>query len=318
MVIKEILDKIKRYESIIIHRHVRPDPDAYGSQVGLAEIIKSSFPNKQVYVVGDSDGSLDFLAQMDQVSDEVYQGALAIICDTANRERISDQRYKLAEEIIKIDHHPEVDIYGDVVWINTQSSSTSEMIYELFVYGKDTGMLITDRAAKLLYAGIIGDTGRFLFPSTTNVTFRYASELASYDFDRTQLYEDLYKTSENIAHLKGYILQNFSVSPNGVSAIKITKDILEKYNLTSEQTSKLVGVLGDVEGIYTWVIFVEEEDLIRVRLRSKGPAIHEIAAKFNGGGHPLASGATIYDWKETENVIAELEKACQNHYQTDN
>lgn len=312
MIVNDILTKIKAYDRIIIHRHVRPDPDAYGSQVGLAEIIKESFPNKEVFVVGDEEESLFFLAKMDQIKDEQFEGALTIICDAANQARIADQRYRLAAEIIKIDHHPEVDEYGSISWINTKSSSTSEMIYELFVYGKESGIVISDRAAMLLYAGIVGDTGRFLFPSATDITFQYASELVRYDFDRTALYDNLYKMNENIAHLKGYILQNFSVSPHGVSAIKITKNILEEYHLTPDQTSKLVGVLGDIEGIRAWVIFVEDKDLIRVRLRSKGPVIHHIAAKFNGGGHPLASGATIYDWKETDAVIAELEVACQD------
>lgn len=313
MIVKDIITKIKSYERIIIHRHVRPDPDALGSQVGLAEIIKTSFPDKEVFVVGDEEESLLFLAKMDQIEDDKFNGALAIICDAANQERISDKRYLQAKELIKIDHHPEVDIYGDISWINTQSSSTSEMIYELFVNGEEFGIKVSDHAAMLLYAGIVGDTGRFLFPSATDITFQYASELVKYDFNRTELYDNLYRMNENIAHLKGYILQNFTVSPNGVSAIKITKDILAEYYLTPEETSKLVGVLGEIEGIRAWVIFVEDDALIRVRLRSKGPVIHKIAAKFNGGGHPLASGATIYDWKETEAVIAELEQACRQY-----
>ncbi|CQR48123.1 Bifunctional oligoribonuclease and PAP phosphatase NrnA [Paraliobacillus sp. PM-2] len=307
-----IINKIKKYNRIIIHRHVRPDPDAYGSQVGLAEILRSSFPEKEVFVVGDDDLGLSFLATMDEVTDDKYTQALVIVCDTANKARIADHRFDTAKEIIKIDHHPEVDVYGDISWIDTTASSTSEMIYELFKAEASQGLNMPDNAAKLLYGGIIGDTGRFLFPSTTQKTFQYAAELASYNFDRSQLYNDLYKTSVNIARLKGYILQHFTVTSHGVSAIKITKEILQKYHLTSEQTSSIVGILGDIEGIKAWVIFVEEDDLIRVRLRSKGPVINEIAAKFNGGGHPLASGATIYAWEDSEKVIDELEKACQN------
>jgi len=71
-----------------------------------------------------------------------------------------------------------------------------------------------------------------------------------------------------------------------------------------------VGVLGDVEGIVAWAIFVEEEDLIRVRLRSKGPVVNEIAARYNGGGHPMAAGASIYSWDAMEDVKEDLEKAC--------
>ncbi|MFB1050842.1 bifunctional oligoribonuclease/PAP phosphatase NrnA [Paraliobacillus sp. JSM ZJ581] len=308
-----IIKKIKEYNRIIIHRHVRPDPDAYGSQVGLAKIIQSSFPKKEVFVVGDDDAGLSFLATMDDIADDLYEDALAIICDTANIARIADQRFSSAKEIIKIDHHPEVDVYGDISWVDTNASSTSEMIVDLFKTLSNQELRMPAEAARLLYSGIIGDTGRFLFPSTTEKTFQYAAELVSYDFNRTQLYNDLYKTSLNIARLKGYILQHFTMSSQGVSAIKITKEVLDAHGLTSEQTGSIVGVLGDIEGIKAWVIFVEEDDLIRVRLRSKGPVINEIAAEFNGGGHPLAAGATIYDWKDSEKVIAALEKACQNN-----
>ena len=127
---QQILQKIKQYDTIIIHRHVRPDPDAYGSQGGLAEIIKTTYPDKNVYLAGDDEPTLAYLNQMDDISDAVYEGALVIVCDTANQERISDQRYHLGDFLIKIDHHPNEDTYGDLQWVDTTASSTSEMIYE--------------------------------------------------------------------------------------------------------------------------------------------------------------------------------------------
>lgn len=310
-VIDTILDKIIDYDQIVIHRHVRPDPDAFGSQIGLAEIIKASYPEKHVFVVGEEEESLLFLAKMDVVDDAFFHEALAIVCDTANRGRIDDERYLQAKEIIKIDHHPEVDAYGDISWVDTSSSSTSEMIYQLFQVGKSRAFQFTDHAAKLLYAGIIGDTGRFLFPSTTKRTFEYAAELVQYNFDRTKLYNQLYEMDASIAQLKGYILSKLKINEHGVSSVRVTKDILENYNITAEQTSKLVGVLGDIKGIQAWVIFVEEEELIRARIRSKGPAINEIAAQFNGGGHPLASGATVFSWEEAEQLVQALTAVCE-------
>ncbi|MDX8046706.1 bifunctional oligoribonuclease/PAP phosphatase NrnA [Gracilibacillus sp. S3-1-1] len=307
----QILEKIKQYQSIIIHRHVRPDPDAFGSQNGLAEIIKASFPDKEVYVVGEDDSSLSFLATMDQVKDEQFTESLVIVCDTANQERIDDDRYKLAKEVIKIDHHPVVDPYGVVQWVDVQSSSTSEMIYHFYMKEKEQGLQMTDRAAFLLYSGIVGDTGRFLFPSTKERTFRYAAELVGYDFDRTAMYEEMYKTSLNIARLKGYILQNIRVSPQGVSYVKLTKEVMDQFDVKPSETGAVVGVLGDVEGIKAWAIFVEEETVIRVRIRSKGPVINQVAAKYEGGGHPLASGAKIHQWEDVENVIADLEEVCK-------
>ncbi|MBO8156470.1 MAG: bifunctional oligoribonuclease/PAP phosphatase NrnA [Bacillaceae bacterium] len=314
---KEIISKIQEFDTIIIHRHVRPDPDAYGSQAGLAEIIKSSFPDKRVYIVGKEDPSLRFLTELDDIGDEVYEDALVIVCDTANQERICDERFNRGKCLIKIDHHPNVDPYGDVMWVDTSASSVSEMIYELYLAGREEGLTLNDRAARLIYAGIVGDTGRFLFPSTTPKTFQYAAELVQYDFDRKELYNQLYNTKHNIARLKGFILQNFTVSENGLSSVKITKNVLDEYGVSSEETSQLVGLLGDIEGIIAWVFFVEEPDVIRVRLRSKGPVVNEIAAHYNGGGHPMAAGASITKWEEAEEVIQDLEQACK-HFNQEN
>lgn len=306
-----IIEQIKQYETIIIHRHIRPDPDALGSQAGLKAIIKASFPEKNVYAVGEDNPEFDYLVKMDRISNETYKGALVIVCDTANRPRIDDERYDLGEKLIKIDHHPVVDPYGDIQWVDTEASSTSEMIYELLLAGKDAGLKLTDEGARLIYAGIVGDTGRFLFPSTTNKTFRFAADLVTYDFDRSKLYEDLYNVETPILRLRGYILQQFEMFDSGLCAVKLTKDILEKFSVTADETGQLVNVLGDVKGIKAWVFFIEEDDSIRVRLRSKGPVINKIAEKYNGGGHPLASGATVSNWTEAEELIADLEQASR-------
>jgi bifunctional oligoribonuclease and PAP phosphatase NrnA len=181
---EKILEMIKQYETIIIHRHVRPDPDAYGSQGGLAEIIKTSFPEKKVYAVGVEEPSLNYLRRLDSIEDSVFEGALVIVCDTANEERICDSRYRLGDKLIKIDHHPNEDAYGDHLWIDTSASSVSEMIYEFYQFGKEKGLVLSNEGARLLFAGIVGDTGRFLYPSTTQNTFDVAGELIRYDFDR--------------------------------------------------------------------------------------------------------------------------------------
>lgn len=311
MVKQKIIAEIKKYDTIIIHRHTRPDPDALGSQGGLKEIIRASFPEKKVYAVGEDDPEFTYLNQMDEINDDAYRDALVVVCDTANTPRIDDERYKLGKKLIKIDHHPNVDSYGDIEWVDTDASSTSEMIYELFEAGKPEGLKMNDDAARLLYAGIVGDTGRFLFPNTTKKTFRYAAELASYDFDRALLYEDMYSIDMKILRLKGYILQHFQMRDSGLCAVKLTKELLEQYDVSADESGQLINTFGDLKGISAWVFFVEEDDSIRVRLRSKGPVINEVAAKYNGGGHPLASGATVYSWEEAEQVVEDLDKVCK-------
>ncbi|HJV17498.1 MAG TPA: bifunctional oligoribonuclease/PAP phosphatase NrnA [Bacillales bacterium] len=307
---QEILATIKRYETIIVHRHVRPDPDAYGSQCGLVEILQESFPEKRVFAVGKEDSSLHYLRRLDKIDDEVYDGALVIVCDTANAERICDNRYSMGEMLIKIDHHPNEDPYGDILWVDTNASSVSEMIYEFYLFGRQSGLKMNDEAARLLYAGIVGDTGRFLFPSTTDKTFGYAGELIHYHFSKTKLYDQMYELESNIVKLNGYILQNFELRASGVASMIISKQLLEEYGAIPSEASLLVGTLGNVKGIKAWVFFIEEDDQIRVRLRSKGPVINDVAKMYNGGGHPLAAGASIYSWDEVQNVIAEMEKVC--------
>lgn len=309
---RKVIQSIKKFDRIIIHRHVRPDPDAYGSQAGLKEMIKSSFPEKEVFIVGEEDPALHFLVRMDDVSDSLYTDALVIVCDTANTERISDERYTLGKKVIKIDHHPNNDPYGDILWIDTNASSTSEMIYELYLEAKDDGFQMNNHAARLIYAGIVGDTGRFLFPSTSTKTFQYAAELVTYNFDRPSLYQGMYSIKDNIARLRGHVLKHFELSPNGVSSVKLSQSTLQAYNISPLETGQLVSILGDIEGIKAWAFFIEEEDdLIRVRLRSKGPIINEIAARYGGGGHPLAAGASVKSWDEADLLVEELEAACR-------
>ncbi|HWO97331.1 MAG TPA: bifunctional oligoribonuclease/PAP phosphatase NrnA [Bacillus sp. (in: firmicutes)] len=307
---EKILELIYKFNTIIIHRHVRPDPDAYGSQCGLAEILKTSFPEKKVYTVGMEEPSLNFLYRLDVIEDDVYDEALVIVCDTANEERVCDQRYTKGKTVIKIDHHPNEDPYGDVLWVDTNASSASEMIYEFYLFGKDKGLKMSDEAARLIYAGMVGDTGRFLFPSTKPRTFQYAGELVQYGFEFKELYDQLYSTKLNVAQLQGYVLQNFTLHTSGVAHMTLTKEILERFETTPSEASQLVGVLGSIEGIQAWAFFIEEDDLIRVRLRSKGPVINTIAQKYKGGGHPMAAGASIYSWDEVEAVLADLEEAC--------
>lgn len=309
----KIIDAIKQFDTIIIHRHVRPDPDAYGSQGGLAEMIRASFPTKNVLLAGKNEESLSFLKEMDSISDKQYEGALVIVCDTANQERICDQRYTSGKLLIKIDHHPNDDQYGDIIWVDTNASSASEMIYELFLHGKEQGLQLSSSAARLIYAGIIGDTGRFLFPSTNPQTFKYAGELVQYNFSFPEIYENLYSTKQNVAYLSGYILQNFTLSSTGVASMILKNDMLKRYNVEPTEASQLVSILGNIEGIKAWVFFVEEEDQIRVRLRSKGPVINHVAKRYKGGGHPLAAGASIYSWDEVDQVVKDLEEVCRNY-----
>jgi bifunctional oligoribonuclease and PAP phosphatase NrnA len=308
--IESIINEIEKAETIIIHRHERPDPDALGSQLGLREVLSQTYPSKSIYAVGESEPSLLFLGEMDRIEDEVYEGALVIVCDTANTGRICDKRYTLGARLIKIDHHPNEEPYGDIVWVDTTASSTSEMIIMLCEEAKERGYQLLSESALLLYAGIVGDTGRFRHNNTTAQTMQLTSKLIEVGFDQNRFYSQLHKRDLKITRLEGYVLQHFEVIDDAVGVMKLTKDVLNQFNVTSSESSQLVNCFSDVEGLRTWVFFVEDEEKIRVRLRSRGPIINAIAQEHNGGGHPMASGATVYSWSEAQEVVGKLIEAC--------
>ena len=301
---KTILAKIKAYDTIIIHRHMKPDPDALGSQVGLKEMITSNFPQKMVKVTGYNEPSLSWLAQMDDVSDKDYEGALVIVVDTANRPRIDDQRYLNGNFLIKIDHHPDEDHYGDLSYVDTKASSASEIITDFALQNQ---LKLSDQAARLLYAGILGDTGRFLYPATTSKTFIIASELLKYDFDFAALARQMDSFPYKIAKLQAYVFENLEIDKNGAARIILSQKILKKFNLTDAETSAIVSSPGKIDTVQVWAIFVEQADgHYRVRLRSKSTVINEVAKRHAGGGHPLASGANSYSLAENEDIYQEL------------
>lgn len=311
-ILKAIIEEIEKYPRIIIHRHLRPDPDAIGSQVGLAEIIRESFPNKQVYQVGEEVDDLKFLASMEKIEDTIYENALVIVTDTANTARISDKRFLNGKRMIKIDHHPNDDPYGDIVWVNTKASSCCEMITDLFLRHQDK-LKINNQAARLLYAGVVGDTGRFLYPATTSHTLEVAAMLMTYNFNASDLNRQLNQMSLQIAKLAGYVYQNIQIDQSGAGKVILSKELLKQYGLVDSNTAAIVPLPGTIEEIMAWSIFVEQPGgNYRVRLRSKGPVINELAKNHRGGGHPLASGANAKDENEINEIYEELQKLCKN------
>ncbi|MGO2083468.1 DHH family phosphoesterase [Vagococcus sp.] len=309
----QILEKIKEYQRIIIHRHQSPDPDALGSQGGLAEIIKASFPEKEVYTVGGPVNDLDYLLTMDEVTDEMYREALVITTDTANAPRISGEQYQLGKELLKIDHHPNDEPYGDIAWVNTEASSTSEIIYD-FYWEHQEELKMTDEAARLLYAGIIGDTGRFLYPATTSHTFWVASKLREYQFDAAALSREMDEITEKIARLSGYVSENIQIDESGAAKVILSQEVLNRFEVLDSETPAIIPIPGKLKEVKAWGIFVAQpEGFYRVRLRSKGPVINTIAKRHHGGGHPLASGCNAKDLAEVAIIFEEIKTAVKEY-----
>lgn len=306
IIFQQILDKIKEYDTIIIHRHMRPDPDALGSQIGLRDIIRHNFPKKKVLATGFDEPTLAWIAKMDQVTDQDYQGALVVVTDTANTPRIDDERYKKGDFLIKIDHHPNDEVYGDLSYVDTNASSASEIVTD---FALSCDLLLSTSAARVLYNGIVGDTGRFLYPATTSKTLKIASKLRAFDFDFSAMARQMDSFPFKIAKLQGFIFEQLKIDKNGAACVTLTQEDLKRFDVTDAETAAIVGVPGKIDIVESWAIFVEQSDgHYRVRLRSKSHIINEIAKRHNGGGHPLASGANSYSLEENQAIYQEIQE----------
>lgn len=310
-----IFKQIKKYNKIIIHRHQRPDPDAIGSQVGLAEILKASFPYKQVYVVGKHIPGFDWIGQMDEIDNQTFDDALVIVTDTANAPRIDDRRFDNGDELIKIDHHPNDEPFGDLMWVVPEASSCSEMIYDFYQHFNKE-LKLPKKAASALYAGIIGDTGRFLYPATTPRTMLVAGALMAAGADAAAISQRENEITLPLARLSAYVYEKLTILDHGAAYVVLSDDVLKRFGLSEAGTSAVVSLPGRIKDVAAWAIFVQQEDgRYRIRLRSKGPAINGLAKNHDGGGHALASGAKAKDQAEIDQVVQELDELTTAYQQ---
>lgn len=312
---KEILKTIEAYNRILVHGHIRPDGDCYGSQFGLAEIIKENYPEKDVHVVGDTSDFVSFLGTPEKatITDEMYKGALAIVVDCGSADRVSDQRYQTADKVIKIDHHIAQVHYGDIVYVEEESPACCQIITK---FAKEMGLKINEKAAFALYTGLVTDTGRFRFRGVDSDTFDAASELMKHNVDVEVLDNKLSVETMNVIKYKGYVLANACFTDSGVVYIKVTRDIVNKFGLTDEEAASQVGLLGTVEGYPIYLLFMEYPTEIRIRLRSRGPRVDKLANMYGGGGHEKAAGAHLDSWEDLPRFIEDINKLNKYYQET--
>lgn len=315
---KQILDKIKQYDTIIITRHVRPDGDAIGSSRGLAAMLRLSFPEKKIYVqTEDSSEYLSFLGPDDEpMPDSVYENALLIVTDTATLDRISNSRYTLAKEIVKIDHHINIKPYGAVSWVEDRRSSACEMIAYFYKTFKNE-LKLDVTAATYIFTGMVTDSGRFRYEATTGDTLRLAGMLLDFGIDIDTLYAHLYLEDYDQLKFQAYALQNMQITPHGVVYLHVDNAMQQQFGLTTEQASEAISYLKYIKGCISQLAFIDMPDgSIRVRLRSRFMEINALAEKYNGGGHQFTCGATLYDPADIEKMLADADKMVEQYKNT--
>ncbi len=319
-IMEKILEKIKEYDRIMLFRHVRNDGDCVGATKGLKGIIKCTWPEKEVYLIDtDTAAYLEFMGPEDEpVADELYETALGIVLDTASENRISNKKYTLCKELIKIDHHIPLENYGDHIWVEEERSSCCEMIVAFYEAFRDQ-LKIDSETATHLYTGMVTDSGRFKYSGVSGDTMRAAGTLLDVGVDTDTLYARLYLEAYEYLKFKAQLYERMQITPNGVAYIYVDKAMQDEFNLTLEQASACVGTMDSIRGVICWMVFIDNNDekgSIRVRLRSRFATINEIAEKYHGGGHACASGATVYSLEEMQALLRDADAHIKEYKET--
>lgn len=305
-----IIQQIEQFDTITIFGHIYPDGDCYGSQIGLRELIKTTYPHKKVFAIGS--GFPDFftlISPMDVVTDDTIASSLAIILDVADVARIEDQRFLLANKTVKIDHHIFAEKFADFEYIDNTKVATCEIIASLLF---EKNLKINKMGATALFLGILTDSGRFQYAPTSAHTFDMVAKLVAHDVDFKAIFDRLNITPEAIARFKGYLLLNFRKTTNGVIYVTLTKDQLAEYGLTAVKATSFVNLVGSIDQAPIWVFFAEDElGTVRCEIRSFAKAIQPIASNFGGGGHKLAAGCRLTSLDQTKEVLALLDALVQ-------
>lgn len=304
---EQVLQEIKNYDRIIIHRHTNPDGDALGSQIGLKHIILANFPEKEVLTVGDEARHYSFMddSVMDTVPDDAYMGALAIVLDTSARKLISDVRYPTAARTVRIDHHIFCEEICDVEVVDTSFESCCGLIA---AFAMECGLKLTSLAAKSLYTGMVTDSGRFRYDSTNAQTHRLASFLMEQNFDTNEIYRNLYADDYARVRMKAEFVLKIRFTPKNVAYIYTTAEELAACGADTFTVSRgMVGTMADMRGVDIWVNFTEAEQGVLCELRSSRYNINPIAVKYGGGGHAKASGACVKNKEEAMSMLQDLD-----------
>lgn len=309
---RKIFKAIKKYDTIVIARHIGVDPDAMASQVGLKEAILKTFPNKKVYAVGNGGSKFSYLGKLDHFEDD-YSNSLLIVLDTPDKKRVDCSNIDNFKYKIKIDHHPFIEEFCDLELVDDTSSSACQLILELIYKSR---LKADKEVMEKLFLGLVSDTNRFMFPNSTSNTFKIVSKvMKDYKLDIASLYSSLYMRPLNEVRLQGYMAQNMKVTENGVGYIKITDSILDTFQADVASSGNMINNFNYIDEVLVWLAVTEDKknNIIKINIRSRGPVINAIAERYNGGGHKLASGAKVSTMDEVDCLIDDLDNACLNY-----
>ena len=309
---KKIYNAIKKFDTIVIARHIGVDPDALASQIAVRDSIRLTFKDKKVYAVGNGSSKFSHIGSLDKLG-KIDEKTLLIVTDTPDKKRVDIEGIDQYKHKIKIDHHPFVEEFCDIECIEDTASSACEIIMNLI---KNTKLECNKEIAETLFIGLVADSNRFLFDSCSPRTFSLAAYyLENYKFSVNEMNQKVYKRPLKEVRLEGYMGENLVLTDNGVGYMKVTNEVLDKFKVDSASPGNIINNFNFIDEVIVWVTMTEDikNEQIRVSIRSRGPVINKVAEKYNGGGHMMASGAKPKTFDEAMKLIKDLDKVAKEY-----
>ena len=310
--INEVIKEIENHDTIILHRHSFPDGDAIGSQAGMRFLIEENYPDKNVLLTGDPAGRYSFVfgCEPQTLTDDRFGGALCILLDTPEVEMVADGRYTLADKSVRFDHHIYLKKFCDIEIIDEQAESCCGVVVD---FARAAGWKINKNAADALFTGMVTDSGRFRYDCANGDTLRRAALLLDCGADAQTIYANLYKEDLSRVKKRAEFLLKAKFTKHNVGYLFNTAEEVAASGLDTFSVSRgMVNVMADIKGVNIWVNFTECDRGILCELRSSGCNINPIAVKYGGGGHAKASGATLKNFDEARQMLAELDEIAAN------
>lgn len=288
---KKLLEKIKEYKNICIFRHLRPDGDAIFSQLALYNFIKDNFTDKHVKMCGLDE--YDLMPYSNMPSEKFIKSSLVIVLDTATSVRCDNGLFSLGDYVVKIDHHPAIDQYGNLNYSEENRSSTCELLANI-LYSKDFKKYVRSKmVCTYLLSGILTDSNSFSTSNTSYKTLEIASKLTKEsEADLSALNNYLFDL--DIKTLNTYTaIRNKLIVKKGVGYVILDTDFLKKHKISSDDAKNAIDEFSHVKGLHIWAIFAQnaKTGLFDASIRSnKSFIINSICTKYGGGGHKNACG----------------------------
>lgn len=317
--LKQLPHYIQSAKQIVIFPHVNPDGDCLGGAFGMREVLRDNFKEKNIYVVGSSQGIFPWMEfEFDDIPlDFDYSSSLALIVDSGTSDRM--QRFsdffgnpesQKWGAVIRVDHHDvKQDYHTDLVWVDGSYAACCGQLIQICDYYK---WKISSKAATYLYLGLLTDSGFFSNAEVSPRTLVLGAKALRAGANREFLISNLRRTHALEARLRGHILGNY-VQEERLAWYFMDNETVEKfkpYSLTSNQVS----TLANIEDNVLWILFAAVKlDEIRVSFRSVGTLdVKGIAEEFGGGGHFNASGTTLTNEDQVKAVVVKARKLVKD------